>query len=559
MTAMPTHLVNLDALIQREDFESGKAESGSHEPLFKLEELAKDKLYYKVLRKPDFQRGTSNWDAKTIVEFVRSFLDGELIPALILWQSRDSNKVFVIDGAHRLSSLIAWVNDDYGDGVISRAFFNHKVPAAQQRFHAETKQQIEESVGSFQRLLHVGLHPEQKRNDTEVKRARAIATRQPPIQKVEGDATIAEQSFFKINNRPTTIDPIDLEIIKARLKPNAIATRALMRAGTGHRYWGRLERAAEIEALASEVYQLIFGQFVELGTQSPDVPQAGQPYSDEAFRLVFDMVNELNGITPAMWQVRDENDQKPSRRVPVVPVLPDETDGSRTIGFLENIRDAASLVIGSPKKYPGSLGLDQAVYSYGDTAKFHPAAFLASIRFAQQLRDRDKLRQFTDNRATFEDFLVNHKWIINALGHSKGSRTRALEPLLLMLWTAFSAIQSGASDEAGILAALQAEEPLKDLRKPERKRSTSGRMSKTAKAVAVINQILENRERCKECGARMPPSSRSNDHIIREADGGSGDSDNIQFLHPYCNSAQKERRIHEARTKPATARTTEAP
>jgi hypothetical protein len=69
-----------------------------------------------------------------------------------------------------------------------------------------------------------------------LRRARAIATKQPPIQRVEGDAVIAEKSFFKINGNPTTIDPTELDIIRARKKPNAIATRALMRAGTGHKY-----------------------------------------------------------------------------------------------------------------------------------------------------------------------------------------------------------------------------------------------------------------------------------------------------------------------------------
>jgi hypothetical protein len=57
------------------------------EPSFKLEELKADRLYFKVLRKPDFQRETTNWSPETIVEFVKSFLDGELIPSI----SRGSN------------------------------------------------------------------------------------------------------------------------------------------------------------------------------------------------------------------------------------------------------------------------------------------------------------------------------------------------------------------------------------------------------------------------------------------------------------------------------------
>ena len=82
---MPTHQVNLDALIVREDFElSGDTESVATKPLFKLEELEKDRLYFKVLRKPDFQRATNNWTPEMIVSLVESYLDGNLVPALLL-------------------------------------------------------------------------------------------------------------------------------------------------------------------------------------------------------------------------------------------------------------------------------------------------------------------------------------------------------------------------------------------------------------------------------------------------------------------------------------------
>ena len=100
-----THLVNLDALIRREDFESGDAISGPGEPIFKLSELERTALYFSVLRKPDFQRDTMDWSPQMIVEFVKSFLDGEVIPALILWHSKTTGKVFTIDGAHRLILL----------------------------------------------------------------------------------------------------------------------------------------------------------------------------------------------------------------------------------------------------------------------------------------------------------------------------------------------------------------------------------------------------------------------------------------------------------------------
>jgi hypothetical protein len=85
------------------------------------------------------------------MEFVRSFVDGALIPSIIMWHSPLSGKVFVIDGAHRLSALMAWVNNDYGDGDISNTFFAHQAPLEQKKLAKRTRDLIEKEIGSFQR------------------------------------------------------------------------------------------------------------------------------------------------------------------------------------------------------------------------------------------------------------------------------------------------------------------------------------------------------------------------------------------------------------------------
>src|SRR5215216_7360147 len=174
---MPTHLVNLDALIQREDFESSPDAAGTlgNEPLFKLEELERGKMFFAVLRKPDFQRDTNNWSPEMIVEFVKSFLDNELIPSIIIWHSKQTNKVFIIDGAHRVSALIAWVNDDYGDGFMSKAFFGTKgISTAQAKLAKQTRDLMAEQIGTYRDLHHYGLNPAETQDATVKRRAFAI-------------------------------------------------------------------------------------------------------------------------------------------------------------------------------------------------------------------------------------------------------------------------------------------------------------------------------------------------------------------------------------------------
>ena len=79
--------VNLDALIAREDFEvETEAGPGQFLQTLQIRDLEASAFFYAALRKPDFQRETSDWSASKIAEFVKSFLDGDLIPAIILWK-----------------------------------------------------------------------------------------------------------------------------------------------------------------------------------------------------------------------------------------------------------------------------------------------------------------------------------------------------------------------------------------------------------------------------------------------------------------------------------------
>src|SRR5262245_49707111 len=118
--AVSTNVVNLDALIPR-----GDMAEPSDPAAVKLEKISiahlDDQFFAVALRKPDFQRETAHWSPEKVCDLIRAFIDGDLIPAVILWQR--GRNVFIIDGAHRLGALMAWVRDDYGDGRQSQEYF----------------------------------------------------------------------------------------------------------------------------------------------------------------------------------------------------------------------------------------------------------------------------------------------------------------------------------------------------------------------------------------------------------------------------------------------------
>lgn len=546
--AMATHHVNLDALIRRQDFERGVVSTIQGEtPVFKLDELERQKTVFNLLRKPDFQRTTHNWTPEMIVEFVRTFLDKELIPAMIIWHSQATEKIFLIDGAHRISALIAWVNDDYGDGVISKQFFGDGIPDKQRKLGRETRALMNSKIGSYADLVHKAATNPDDDADLTVRRGRVISTRTPPLQRVQGDAATAEKAFLRINGSPAIIDPTELDVIQARRKPNTIATRALMQAGRGYQYWERFtDNKDKISALASEVYDLLFGEIVEISTQSPDVPRAGQPYSAEAFNMVLDMVNIFNDVTPAMWR----ESKRKSKAGSSAPSLEDDADGSKSVEFLERIKKVARFTFDPSQA--GALGLDPAVYCYGPE-KFYTGAYLAALKFAMELKAQDKLFEFTEVRHDFEEFLVKHKSFIKNISHGKGSRTRPLEALMTLHRTVLAAYLDGhqggyrPADEDIVrklveTPALQTTLKLalqdSDSSEPQPPRR---RFALAVQQAAVLNTTLNNRERCPLCRARLAPFSRSKDHIVAQEDGGMGTVENLQFTHPYCNNGYKEK------------------
>ena len=103
--------VNLDALIKREDlFKTVEDEPEVEKPEYKELRIDSDlnpnkSWFFKSLRKADFQRETSEWKPERIVGLIKSFIDGDIIPSIILWNWKGNN--FIIDGGHRLNSTVS--------------------------------------------------------------------------------------------------------------------------------------------------------------------------------------------------------------------------------------------------------------------------------------------------------------------------------------------------------------------------------------------------------------------------------------------------------------------
>lgn len=268
--------VTLDAMIPREDFAVQEGEGEFALNLFQdfpITHLYPDSPILKLLRKPDFQRETNHWTPEQMATFVASFLDNEVIPSLILWKS--PSYIFVIDGGHRLSALRAWMEDDYGDGALSAAFYKTEISEDQKRTAKRARKLIEQKIGRYSTLKS---NVDTKNDSPVVKRAKVLFTRALALQWVQGSPLVAESSFFKINSQGTPLDATETSLIQNRRKPIAISARAILRAGSGHKYWSAFSETVgkEIVELAQELHKLLFEPEAELPLKTLDVPLGGQ-------------------------------------------------------------------------------------------------------------------------------------------------------------------------------------------------------------------------------------------------------------------------------------------
>jgi Protein of unknown function DUF262/HNH endonuclease len=539
------HLVNMDALFKREDFEATADPLQQPSQLgltLKVTELEGTSLTYLTLRKPDFQRETASWDPDKVADLIRCFLDGDLIPSIILWRS-DTGNIFVIDGAHRLGALIAWVHDDYGDGKISRTFFENRIPAEQAEAAEKTRTIIKKTIGTYEEMNQALKNPSNSPEDR-VRRARNLSAFAVPLQWIIGDATKAESSFFKINQLAAPINETELKILESRGRPNALAARAIIRAGTGHKYWSKFDevRRAEIEKLAREVNLSLFTPPLKTPIKTLDLPIAGRVYSAQALPLLFDLVNIANDVVPEKKTRSKKVMSTPATTKQIDPMI--DTTGALTASYLKKTK---SLVYRISSVYASSLGLHPAVYFYSATGRHQQTSFLAIVRLMMEFEKRDYFATFTKYRRRFEDFLIRYKDFPNQVVVNSGSGLKGFIKLEQLFSEILSQLAQG-SDEAGVLDRLSQDQRFAFLRVAQPTLATKRKGFTTdVKSAVFLKDALENSVRCKICDCHVHTNALHIDHVDAKRDGGTGSASNAQIAHPYCDSTFKDLHIDIAK------------
>lgn len=331
---------------------------------FNLTDLEKGQFFYQQLKKPIFQRDTNQWTVERVEKLINTFLDDGLIPAIILWEDSEGN-IYIIDGAHRISSLIAWVNSDYGEeNVLNDS--NHQV----------IEEYLNKKIGSYSEI--------KSSTDDKYKQAKKIiAKRSIAVQWVTGNYDKVKESFIRINEQGVVISEDEKELIENDQLPTSQLSRAILAHGMG--------QASEN---LNEKNEDIFNRFFvpSLSHQLNNYPLAGSLNEDLVISKVYNAV-----------KIIDDTEKLD------VELLED-----KVIKVLTLIQD--------------KLNISQKTYFYGTRRQFKINSFYGFLHFAIRLNENPELlRVFIKNRKKFEEFLVNNEKHIQAIARKKRQAKKAYE------------------------------------------------------------------------------------------------------------------------------------
>ena len=513
---------NLDSMIPREDFaflESGTSQSLDTFERIQLSSIAGDSNYLlKFLRKPDFQRETVQWTPRQVATLIESFLDNELIPAVILWKS--STHVFVIDGGDRLSALLAWANDDYGDGDKSLSFFKGSIPTEQKKTANVARKEVEARVGRYSSFAAAISAKEDVPSHISKARQLAFTIRGLQVQWITGDADKAESSFFKINTQGAVLDATEELILRNRRKAPAIVARSVVRAAAGHNYWSKFpaDTQVSVQAFAQSIHKALFAPEFATPIKSLDLPLGGSSSSAQALALLISLAEIADGQNRT------------------VEVFPEDPDGQQTILLLKKLDKITQRIVGNGA---GSLGLHPFVWFYTSQGRHYEPLFVATFRIIERkVRDNDSIwfKKFTMARGVIEEILIRHKTIMTLLISALGSKNRMSATQTALEFIINQSIAGATDIEIDELANIL--NLTSRLYKIENKPGAD--FSDDAKTSTFLQLAMKSALKCPICNGYIDPAkSVSYDHVVRKQDGGVGAVDNCSLTHPFCNTGVK--------------------
>jgi len=499
----------------------------------------------KCLFKADNQRSTECWSVQEIANFIEDCTEDQNINLCILYWKDIHGNIYIIDGAHRLSCIYAWIN---------RYFADEQVPQAP-NFNDPQKQDIRYlrnylgDLADFQRICTDAEFAEKKSKLEDIK----ISFRQ-----VLGTPEDARRVFQSINSDTKRLDKYEEYHLRNRGSDAYYAIYACCYINDNKSNLEELQytRLNELIELGERIHQLLFSTIL-LDNEMSHGKKIG-------------LVNELMNI-----------------------IAGDQIHNIMSLNHGERVENLMSHLltilcrIATPVKNAGvpSLGLHPYLYFYKDQ-RFQITSFLAWFSIVYEIHEsrmqihhrKISFKDFTRVRRSIEFLIANFPVATTETVGKFGSGIKGYDRLqivynaficlslemevdfddekclntfILSMSKAFKYINFnefyverflGGYDDVVVKNVVGYVESISPI-----SRSKPKAFSALTKSLLKHNFVVGNHNFCLICDGLIYLDSTESDHRIAKAVGGQGVLENGLLVHPICNRMKSDLSLEEIR------------
>lgn len=555
------HLIDRQSLRYRSKLLDGRtpgtsgASAHRSDNSIRFDDIRQKDGWFDRLRKPDFQRATCAWDPETCVTFLSSVIRRRIIPSIILWRSSESGLVYVLDGAHRLSVLRAWMMDDWGDKAGDFYEKNENLEEILQSART-TRELVRQEIGFFSefeiahsewnRIAYTHGAPRVQMSDREADMAMFYSdmvgsSRTLHAQWEDGDYEAAEESFLAINRQGESLDDVEQLLIEHRAGSLSRVIMSIASAGSSGHYWPEPPATPELSQRirqtlsgfndrCSALHHLLFVPPFDTKILDINVPFLVAPGH---FRPHQHLIELLPLISEGAAIGGDRLPQLLNRDVEAdaeqVIINADQllTRLERKLGHLAG-RNADSL----------SLSVVPLIYWYNRKANFVRGLFYGWCHWllaGEETEVQQRKLALSAVRGELEEVLIQFKDEIAEVQHRSGAGLKSLPAVGTLLQQIVETLVANrgitpADRDAKIRHIIGAKPA------PRSKAGASRAFSKGSRVEINVRELLNSAIKCEICGGVVDlKQGLQYDHKQEYANGGRSVAENGRPTHPFCN------------------------
>jgi len=539
----------------------------SQQPTLRLIDLIRTDIHYiftKYLRKPDFQRATWSWTPEDCVSLLESVTNYQVVPSVILWKSPDNDLYYILDGGHRISVVLAWMKDDWGESQLE----NIEDPQQKTEIRASAsrvRQLVQMRIGAYKDFE--AAEAEMKHlleNDVEgirsqmgeVKFARAKFCSSLlkgdisfDILWVKGDYQIAEKSFLKINKSGQKLSDWETTLVENRNSSFARAVMSIASSDTAPHYWP----LQAPEGNDQEMYEKFIATIVDNVKYIQSVlfhPPHNRPIKSLAQPFFVATTEKKPYYVAELLTYFESFRGQPSDTDKLLKQNANASPKEIIDSGYELTNNAVELLENLIGDSPKSLEIIPLLYFYKSDGTYIRSLFYGLIFWLLKGNDKEiRLRKegFSAYRGAFEFLLRKDKdTIVQAMARNKGSGTEVTlqtakyyDSLLDIIIHHVGNIETDnfIADYTHIISEI-----LGTTTKVKSIDSVKSRLfSQNQKSSAIVDILLDSLITCEICGGKLNPEGNvQHDHIIRARDGGKTSRHNQRVTHPFCNNRRDQ-------------------